>query len=86
MDLPILLQPGCIRVTFISENKIKFLLFKFLIFNFWSLANTVSLQQYKTMARDIVLLWKMFVHSLWPRDHNSTKQKVKAINIQNVLV
>ena len=36
------------------------------------------------MARDFLFLWKIFVHSLWQRDHHSSKQKVKTIDIQNI--
>ena len=36
------------------------------------------------MVADFVLLWNIFVHSPWPCDHDSSKQKVKTIDIQNI--
>ena len=41
-------------------------------------------QYYNAMVRDFVLLCKMFVQSLWLRDHDSSKQKVKTIDIENI--
>ena len=72
----ILLQPEIVSCWIsLSKNRME---------NTWCLANTMSLQSYNTMVRDFVFLCKMFIHSLWPCYHDSSKQKVKTKDIQNI--
>ena len=51
--------------------------------NTWSLANILCREYYNAMARTVFLLPKMFLYSIWSRDHGSSILKVETTDISN---
>lgn len=45
----------------------------------WCIAKNMSLQYRNAMGKDFTLLWEMCMHSLWPYDHDSSKESVETI-------